>query len=102
MKFLQQTFSSGEIRLLKICAAILGIIVLAWILFAPGMSAWEFNKVQKKLARLEQENKVLAEQNKALEEEINKLVNDPEYLEKVARKDYGLLKKNEVLYRFEK
>jgi len=45
---------------------------------------------------------MLEAKNKALQEEINRLENDPAYLEEKARKEYGMLKENEVLYIFKK
>jgi len=37
-----------------------------------------------------------------IQAEIDGLQDDPEYLEEVARKEYGLLKKNERVYDFSK
>ncbi len=42
----------------------------------------------------------LQKANKELQEEIDKLLGDPEYLEQVARKKYELLKPNEKVYDF--
>ena len=42
----------------------------------------------------------LEKENQALLEEINRLRTDKEYLESVARTELGLVKDNEVLYRF--
>ena len=47
-------------------------------------------------------NKRLEEENAILREEIDRLKHDPTYLEEKARKEYGLLKKNEMLYKFDK
>ena len=42
----------------------------------------------------------LEKENQTLLEEINRLRTDKEYLESVARTELGLVKDNEVLYRF--
>jgi cell division protein FtsB len=42
----------------------------------------------------------LQKQNQALLEEIKRLRTDREYLESVARTELGLVKDNEILYRF--
>lgn len=42
----------------------------------------------------------LTEENKALLEEITRLRSDMKYVESVARKNFNMLKENEVLYRF--
>jgi cell division protein FtsB len=48
------------------------------------------------------QNEQLREANTALRQEIDKLRNDPAYLEEVARRQFGLIKKNEVIYEFPK
>lgn len=42
----------------------------------------------------------LAQENQALLDEINRLRTDPEYIESVAKRELGLIKRNEVIYRF--
>ena len=42
----------------------------------------------------------LTEENQALLEEINRLRTDEEYVESVARKQFNMVKPNEVIYRF--
>ena len=43
----------------------------------------------------------LTEENQALLDEINRLRTDKDYIESVARKQFNMIKKNEVIYRFE-
>ena len=56
------------------------------------------NEVEK----LQAENQRLEAENKALRKELIRLQDDPAYLEEKARKEYGMLKENEVLYIFKK
>jgi cell division protein FtsB len=44
----------------------------------------------------------LKEKNRELIAEIRRLQGDPHYLESVARKELGLVRENEVVYRFKK
>jgi len=46
------------------------------------------------------ENKNLEQRNVQLRREIDRLQNDDAYLEELARKKYGLLKKNEMVFEF--
>jgi len=78
------------------------VLVLLWILIAPKKSALHLVRAQKELEAIHAENKKLEEENAFLREEIDKLKHDPAYLEEKARKEYGLLKKNELLYKFDK
>ena len=55
---------------------------------------------RSELKTLRQETIQLEQENTRLQAEIDLLQNDSEYLEDIARKDYGLLKKNEQVYDF--
>ena len=44
----------------------------------------------------------LTEENQALLVEIDRLRTDKKYIESVARKQFNMIKPNEVIYRFEK
>jgi len=44
----------------------------------------------------------LKEQNRLLTAEIRRLREDPKYFESVARKELGLVKENEIIYRFKR
>ena len=47
------------------------------------------------------ENEALQKQNQKLSVEIKRLQQDEKYIEETARKKYGLLKKNEMVYEFD-
>ena len=55
-------------------------------------------RVRQERNRLKQEIESLQAGKKQLEEEKEKL-NDPEQIEKIAREEYGMAKKNEKVYR---
>ncbi|MBT8333792.1 MAG: septum formation initiator family protein, partial [Deltaproteobacteria bacterium] len=80
----------------------LGLVVVSmiWLLFAPGTGVYSLLKVRNKTNRLEQETKELIQANKDLQAEIERLKNDPAYLEQIAREKYGMLKKNERVFDF--
>jgi len=88
-------------RLLKI---ILALVVLSamWILFAPGTGVYSLLKLRNHAIELEQQTRELVEVNEALRAEIDRLKNDPVYLEQIAREKYGMLKKNERVFDFSK
>lgn len=59
------------------------------------------------LYRMEKERQVYLEKirelkkaNDELLEQVNRLKNDGDYVERLARKELGLVKQNEVIYRF--
>ncbi len=55
--------------------------------------AQEKEEVQKRAAALQIENQ-------QLKREIEALKSDRRYLESIARKDFGLVRKNEIIYQF--
>ena len=95
-------YSSREKKQLSYIGLFLAIMLLLWIIFAPKRGVVALYKSRGEIARLQGENKRLAEENKALQKEINRLQDDPAYLEEKARKEYGMLKENELLYIFKK
>ena len=71
-----------------------------WSAFSGPQGALEFLKLRGSLRELEAENRVLLIRNQALEKEIYLLRNDPAYLEKVAREEYGYTHEGEKVYTF--
>jgi cell division protein FtsB len=90
-----------EGRVMKI---VVGLVLLAllWIFFAPGSGVVALIGKRSELKKLQQETADIEQQINVLQNEIDRLHNDPEYLEDIARKEFGLLKKNEKIYDFSK
>jgi cell division protein FtsB len=95
-------FTSREKKILSYTALFFALLALLWIFFAPNRGILDLFRAKEKLEQLQAENKKLEEENKVLQEEIDRLQNDPSYLEEKARKEYGMLKENEMLYIFKK
>lgn len=74
-------------------------VVGVWSVFGP-YGALKYYGVTNELNEILAQNEQLREANTALRQEINKLKKDPVYLEEVARRQFGLIKKNEVIYEF--
>ncbi len=75
------------------------LLLGAWVLFSPW-GAIRYHRVSKNLRQIEAENAELRDDSRQLKDEINLLTNDPAYIEKIARKEHGLLKNNELVYDF--
>lgn len=88
-------------RLLRISLGII-VLVLLWVVFAPGSGMYHLYQQKKNLAALTAEQEMLIQQNKEMEQDIERLQNDKEYLEQVAREKYGMLKANEMVFDFAK
>lgn len=92
--------SRRELKQLLAVAAALCLLLVAWILFAPTNGAYHYFRLQSKIDETARQNQILSETNESLQSEIDRLTNDPAYLEETARTKYGLLKKNEIVYDF--
>ncbi len=57
-----------------------------------------FYRVEKKSHKLELRLAELKAENQRLREQIEKLQTDPEYLEKVAREELGMVKPDELVF----
>ena len=76
------------------------VFAVLWIIFAPGSGLVTLISKRSELKKLQQETMQIEQQIDGLQGDIDRLHNDPSYLEDVARKDFGLLKKNEKVYDF--
>ncbi|NVM25024.1 MAG: septum formation initiator family protein [Desulfobacterales bacterium] len=75
------------------------VLLLAWI--SPGRHGLiDLYKMQKEKEEYLAIIRDLKEKNRLLAAEIRRLREDKEYLESVARKELGLIKDNEIIYRF--
>jgi len=81
---------------------VIAVLVLLWIVFAPGSGMFHLRQQKKHLAELKAEQEVLTKQNNEMKEDIERLQTDTGYLEKVAREDLGMLKENEMVFDFAK
>ena len=88
-------------RLLRISFGIF-ILVLLWLVFAPGRGIFYLQQQKKYLASLEAEQEILVQQNKEMKQNVERLQSDKEYLEQLARDEHGMLKDNEIVFDFAK
>jgi cell division protein FtsB len=83
--------------------AIFGVLLIAgltyYVMTHPNLD--KVDHLRAELDKLQDENRELAGQNKALEEEIQALRDDPRLAERRAREAAGLARPTEVIYQFE-
>ncbi|MFP3982388.1 MAG: FtsB family cell division protein [Desulfurivibrionaceae bacterium] len=92
--------NKGEKKILVKAALLLSTLSLSWITFGEN-GMLRYFEVKNELSATINKKETLADQNRELKEQITKIQNDPEYLEEVARKQYYMTKKNEVIFRFD-
>jgi cell division protein FtsB len=77
-----------------------GLVLSAMLLsaiFLPGHS--RLRELRSEREQYKRRISLLEEYNKALQEEIERMREDPEYIEKKARDKLGIVRKGEVVYR---
>ena len=99
---MRNKFTNHQTRLLSYTALVFVLLLILWTIFAPNRGVFDMIRSHDEVEKLQAENHRLEAENKALQEEINRLRDDPSFLEEKARKEYGMLKENEVLYIFKK
>ncbi|MDG4476869.1 FtsB family cell division protein [Thiovibrio frasassiensis] len=91
--------SENDRKKVLLYSVLIVTVVGAWSVFGP-YGALKYYGVANELEEVLAQNDQLRENNTALRQEITKLKKDPVYLEEVARREFGLIKKNEVIYEF--
>ena len=81
--------------LIAFCILALFAMLLFSLFSDKGLS--DFFALKSERDRLVHENIRLKEENDTLYRTIERLRNDPEYIESVARKELGMIKKDEVI-----
>ena len=79
-------------------SVILILLFILWHVISPN-GALKYYNIRKQLDENLAKNEILKKENNTLRKEIDKLENDPLYIEKIARGKYGMIKKNEILYK---
>ncbi|WP_310599070.1 septum formation initiator family protein [Desulfobulbus sp.] len=97
----QQEDTRPDRKTLWFLGAAIVVLFLLWVMFAPGRGLFHYLRLNKEIAALSEENVRLEAKNTELLEDINRLRSDDKYLEEVARKKHGLLRKNETVFEFE-
>lgn len=58
-------------------------------------------RLQRELREIERANKELQQENERLRAEIDNLKTNKDYIEELARRELGLVKKGEIVYQFD-
>lgn len=93
--------SQIEQKKLITISTIIALALISWIVFSPK-GLLKYFRLTETLETVKAENQKLEKENKELRQEVARLLNDPVYLEEIARKKYGLIKKNEIIFDFKK
>lgn len=89
-------------RLWKVMAVL--ALLAAWAtVFLAGDGGWlDLRRDRERLARLESEVASLEAQNDSLRLVLERMASDPDFLERVAREELGMIRPGEYLYRIKR
>lgn len=82
----------------RVTWAVIGSLALLIFLFSGQRGCWRQARVRMERRAIEAEIRTLEEEKKRLEAE-KKTLDDPAVVEKIAREEYGMSKKDEKVYR---
>ncbi len=74
-------------------------LVVAWLAFGERGFVHLYHTEMERQDNIEKIRR-LADENRTLREEIDRLRNDLKYVESVARRELNLIRENEIIYRF--
>jgi len=77
------------------------LLILGILTFFGEKGILHLLRLQKEVARIRERNIKLEEENQKLREEVKRLQSDKRYIEEIARKELGMVKEGEIIYRFE-
>jgi len=86
----------------KMAAVVISMAAIsaAWLWFGEGGFGRLYRSEAERQACIERIHRLAAE-NEALLKQVHLLRTDAKYLESLARREFSLIKENEVIYRFE-
>lgn len=76
-----------------------GLLVLVYFFLFGDYGVQRIRKQRQEIVRLEQTVERLQQEQEELKKTIELLKTDPEYIEKIAREEYGLVKEGEIIYK---
>jgi len=77
------------------------LLILGAFTFFGEKGIFNLLRLQKEVVRIKEKNTKLEEENQMLREEVKRLQSDKRYIEEVARRELGMVKEGEIIYRFD-
>ena len=87
-------------KLLAVRVVALVVLLVAGQYVFNAESRAQSIEIEDELRRMVEQNDGLADENRKLRLEAASIQRDDRYLEKIARQEFGMIKKDEVVYHF--
>jgi cell division protein FtsB len=92
-------FSRTSRQRLRVVGIGTALLLCLWLIFSP-FGLVSYLRIQKQLTAVKQEVSRMENENRMLEVKNEQLLHNQDYLEEIARKRYGLVKENEIIFDF--
>lgn len=76
-------------------------LILGLLTFFGDKGVLHLLRLKKELVRIKEVNRKIEEENRKLKEEVRQLQHEKRYIEEIARKELGMVKEGEMIYRFD-
>ena len=86
-----------KITLMVIFVAMFNLLL---VVFFGDNGLIELKRLQGRHAALVQENEGLSRENARMYSSIDRLKNDPDYIENIARQELGMIRSDELIFKF--
>lgn len=80
-----------------VSAAVFLIVSLMFFIMFSERGLADLNQMKKERDRLSSQNRQIIQENIGLGVEIDRLNNDPSYIESVARREFGMIGQDEIV-----
>ena len=80
---------------------LISLLILGGLTFFGEKGIFSLLRLRKEVARIKEKNLKLEEENQKLREEVKRLHSDKRYIEEIVRKELGMVKEGEIIYRFD-
>ena len=80
-----------------VSAAVVLICSLLFFIMFSERGLADLNQMKKERDRLSSQNRQIIQENLGLGVEIDRLKNDPHYIESIARKEFGMIGQDEII-----
>lgn len=88
--------------IIRLGIALIVIVLIIFVFISGPRGTWQLYQTDKEKQNLMDDIRDLELKKAELDSERTLLLNDPEYIEKVAREKYNMKKKGEKVYKIEK
>lgn len=78
-------------------AGVFTVVALFFFIIFNERGLVDLNQLRQERDHIREQNRQLVRENTALSAEIDRLHRDPEYIESVARREFGMVGQNEIV-----